>query len=112
MPITRRNFLATSARTAAALTAGSFVVVEAAQSQATSAARTSVEQSLDSFIETYMKAMNSPGLTLGGQSRWHRPRCELRIQQFRSQAAGRTKHAVSHRLNHQIVRRARVLAVA
>ena len=69
MPITRRNFLATSARTAAALTAGSFLVVEAAQSQAPSAARTPVDQALDQFIETYMKAMNSPGLTLGTANR-------------------------------------------
>jgi CubicO group peptidase (beta-lactamase class C family) len=69
MPITRRNFLATSARTAAALTAGSFLVVEAAHTQTSSSARTPVDQALDQFIETYMKAMNSPGLTLGTANR-------------------------------------------
>jgi CubicO group peptidase (beta-lactamase class C family) len=69
MPITRRNFLATSARTAAALTTGSFLVVEAAQSQAPSSARMPADQALDKFIETYMKAMNSPGLTLGTANR-------------------------------------------
>ncbi len=67
--VTRRNFLATSARTAAALTAGSFIVVEAAQSQATDAASSSADQALDQFIESYMKAMNSPGLTLGTANR-------------------------------------------
>jgi len=69
MPITRRNFLTASARTAAALTAGSFLVVEAAQSQAPNSARTPVDQALDRFIETYMRAMNSPGLTLGTANR-------------------------------------------
>jgi CubicO group peptidase (beta-lactamase class C family) len=69
MPITRRSFLSTSARTAAALTAGSFFIVEAAQSQTAAAARTPVDQALDQFIETYMKAMNSPGLTLGMANR-------------------------------------------
>jgi D-alanyl-D-alanine carboxypeptidase len=63
--VSRRNFLATSARTAAALSAGSFIVVEAEQSQATDAASSSADQALDQFIESYMKAMNSPGLTLG-----------------------------------------------
>ncbi len=67
--ITRRNFLSASARTAAALTAGSFLVVEAAQSQTDTAARTPVDQALDTFIESYMKAMNSPGLTLGTANR-------------------------------------------
>jgi D-alanyl-D-alanine carboxypeptidase len=67
--ITRRNFLSASARTAAALTAGSFLVVEGAQSQTDNAARTPVDQALDSFIESYMKAMNSPGLTLGTANR-------------------------------------------
>lgn len=66
--ITRRNFLSASARTAAVLTAGSFLILEAAESQS-SAARTSSDQALDSFIETYMKAMNSPGLTLGTADR-------------------------------------------
>jgi len=70
MPIvTRRNFLSASARTAAALTAGSFLVVEAAQSQTDRAARAPVDQALDTFIESYMKAMNSPGLTLGTANR-------------------------------------------
>ncbi len=70
MPIlSRRNFLTTSARTAAALTAGSFFVVEAAQSQTAAATRTPGDQALDQFIETYMKAMNSPGLTLGTANR-------------------------------------------
>jgi D-alanyl-D-alanine carboxypeptidase len=69
MPIvTRRNFLSASARTAAALTAGSFLVVEAAPAQS-AAARTPVDQALDKFIESYMKAMNSPGLTLGTANR-------------------------------------------
>jgi hypothetical protein len=67
--VTRRNFLSASARTAAALTAGSFLVVEAAQSQTDSAARTPVDQALDTFIESYTKAMNSPGLTLGTANR-------------------------------------------
>ena len=65
--ISRRNFLSTSARTAAALTAGSFFVIEAAESQTT--AGTPVDQALDQFIEAYMKAMNSPGLTLGTANR-------------------------------------------
>jgi len=65
--ISRRNFLSTSARTAAALTAGSFFVIEAAESQTT--ARAPVDQALDQFIESYMKAMNSPGLTLGTANR-------------------------------------------
>ena len=69
MPITRRNFLATSARTAAALTAGSFVIVEAAQAQTSSSGRTPVDQAIDQFIEAYRKAMNSPGLTLGTANR-------------------------------------------
>jgi D-alanyl-D-alanine carboxypeptidase len=69
MPIvTRRNFLSASARTAAALTAGSLLVVEAAPAQS-AAARTPVDQALDTFIESYMKAMNSPGLTLGTANR-------------------------------------------
>jgi CubicO group peptidase (beta-lactamase class C family) len=67
--VSRRTFLSTSARTAAALTAGSFIVVEAAQSQATDAVRSSADQALDQFIESYMKAMNSPGLTLGTANR-------------------------------------------
>ena len=62
--ISRRSFLSTSARTAAALTAGSFLVIESAEAQ-TNAARTPADQSLDQFVEAYMKAMNSPGLTLG-----------------------------------------------
>jgi len=65
--ISRRSFLSTSARTAAALTAGSFFVIEAAESQTT--AGTPVDQALDQFIEAYMKAMNSPGLTLGTANR-------------------------------------------
>jgi D-alanyl-D-alanine carboxypeptidase len=65
--ISRRNFLSTSALTVAALTAGSFLVVESAETQDT--ARTSADQSLDRFIESYMKAMNSPGLTLGTANR-------------------------------------------
>jgi CubicO group peptidase (beta-lactamase class C family) len=69
MPIvSRRNFLSASARTAAALTAGSFFVVEAAQAQ-TNAAHPPADQALDRFIESYMKAMNSPGLTLGTANR-------------------------------------------
>ena len=67
--ISRRNFLSASARTAAALTAGSFLVVEAAQSQTTATPRTGTDQVLDQFIESYMKAMNSPGLTLGTANR-------------------------------------------
>ncbi len=67
--VTRRNFLSASARTAAALTAGSFLVVETAQSQTDTAARTPADQALDTFIESYMKAMNSPGLTLGTANR-------------------------------------------
>ena len=66
--ISRRDFLSTSAGTAAALTAGSFLVVESAESQ-TSGTRTPTDQALDQFIETYMKAMNSPGLTLGTANR-------------------------------------------
>jgi D-alanyl-D-alanine carboxypeptidase len=70
MPIvTRRNFLSASARTAAALTAGSFLVVEAAPAQTDKAARPPVDQTLDAFIESYMKSMNSPGLTLGTANR-------------------------------------------
>src|SRR3974377_180112 len=65
--ISRRNFLSTSARTAAALTAGSFLVIEAAESQTN--ASTPVDQALDQFIESYMKAMNAPGLTLGTANR-------------------------------------------
>jgi CubicO group peptidase (beta-lactamase class C family) len=67
--ISRRNFLSTAARTAAAVTAGSFVVVEAAQPQTTAAAKSATDQTLDQFIESYMKAMNSPGLTLGTANR-------------------------------------------
>lgn len=66
--ISRRNFLSTSARTAAALTAGSFLVIESAQSQ-TNATGTSGDRALDQFIESYMEAMNSPGLTLGTANR-------------------------------------------
>jgi D-alanyl-D-alanine carboxypeptidase len=66
--VTRRNFLSASARTAAALTAGSFLVIEAAEAQ-TAAVRAPVDQALDTFIESYMKAMNSPGLTLGTANR-------------------------------------------
>ena len=70
MPIvTRRNFLSASARTAAALTAGSFLIVEGALSQTDTGARTPVDEALDTFIESYMKAMNSPGLTLGTANR-------------------------------------------
>ena len=69
--ISRRNFLSASARTAAALTAGSFLVVESAQSLAaqTNGSKTLADGLLDSFIESYMKAMNSPGLTLGTANR-------------------------------------------
>ena len=67
--MSRRNFLSTTARTAAALSAGSFLVVEAAQSQTDMAARTPADHALDQFIESYMKAMNSPGLTLGTANR-------------------------------------------
>jgi CubicO group peptidase (beta-lactamase class C family) len=67
MPISRRNFLSTTARTAAALTAGSFLVIESAETQ--DAVRSPADQSLDQFIEAYMKAMNSPGLTLGTANR-------------------------------------------
>lgn len=67
--LSRRNFLSTSARAAAALTAGSFVITEAAASQTTASERTPVDQALDHFIESYMKAMNSPGLTMGTASR-------------------------------------------
>jgi len=66
--ISRRNFLSASARTAAALTAGSFLVVESAESQ-TSASSAPADRALDQFIESYMKAMNSPGLTLGTANR-------------------------------------------
>jgi CubicO group peptidase (beta-lactamase class C family) len=69
MPITRRSFLTTSARTAAALTAGSFLIVEAAQPQTSNAGQAPIDQALDRFIEAYMKAMNSPGLTLGTANR-------------------------------------------
>lgn len=66
--VTRRNFLSTTARTAVALTAGSFTIIEGAQAQ-TSAPRGPIDQTLDQFVETYMKAMNSPGLTLGTANR-------------------------------------------
>jgi CubicO group peptidase (beta-lactamase class C family) len=66
--VTRRNFLSTTARTAVALTAGSLTIVEATQAQ-TAATRSPADQTLDQFIETYMKAMNSPGLTLGTANR-------------------------------------------
>ncbi len=72
MPIiSRRNFLSTSACTAAALTAGSFLIVESAESLAaqTNATRTPADQALDQFVESYMRAMNSPGLTLGTANR-------------------------------------------
>jgi CubicO group peptidase (beta-lactamase class C family) len=68
MPFTRRSFLSTSARTAAALTAGSFLILEAAESQ-TTAARTPSDQALDTFIESYLKGMNAPGITLGTANR-------------------------------------------
>ena len=69
--ISRRNFLSASARTAAALTAGSFFVVESSESQTapTTSSRTPTDQALDQFIESYMKAMDSPGLTLGTANR-------------------------------------------
>ena len=69
--VNRRSFLSTSARAAVALTAGSFTIVEAAQAQTAdaSATRTPADQALDQFIESYMKAMNSPGLTLGMANR-------------------------------------------
>ncbi len=69
--VNRRSFLSTSARAAVALTAGSFTIVEAAQSQTASSvtARTPSDQALDQFVESYMKAMNSPGLTLGTANR-------------------------------------------
>jgi CubicO group peptidase (beta-lactamase class C family) len=67
--ISRRNFLTTAARSAAAVTAGSFVIVEAAQPQTTATAKSPTDQTLDPFIESYMKAMNSPGLTLGTANR-------------------------------------------
>src|SRR5664279_5727729 len=66
--ISRRNFLSTSARTAAALTAGSFLVIESAQSR-TNTTNGPIDQALDQFIESYMRAMNSPGLTLGTANR-------------------------------------------
>ena len=66
--MSRRNFLSASARAAAALTAGSFFVIESAQTQ-TSSAPTPADQVLDQFVEAYMKAMNSPGLTLGTANR-------------------------------------------
>jgi len=67
--ISRRHFLSASARTAAALTAGSFFVIEAAESQTANAGLTPTDRTLDQFIESYMKAMNSPGLTLGTANR-------------------------------------------
>ena len=69
MSISRRNFLATSARTAAALTAGAFLIVEAAESQTANSASMPMDKVLDQFVESYMKAMNSPGLTLGTANR-------------------------------------------
>ena len=63
--ISRRNFLSTAARSAAVITAGSFLVIESARPQATTAAKSPTDRALDQFIEFYMKAMNSPGLTLG-----------------------------------------------
>jgi len=65
----RRSFLSTAARSAAAVTAGSFLVIESAESQTTAAAKSSTDQVLDQFVESYMKAMNSPGLTLGTANR-------------------------------------------
>ncbi|HZD31334.1 MAG TPA: serine hydrolase domain-containing protein [Candidatus Angelobacter sp.] len=67
--LSRRSFLSASARTAAALTAGSFFVIESAESQTANSALTPTDQALDQFIESYMKAMNSPGLTLGTANR-------------------------------------------
>lgn len=69
--VSRRNFLSTTARAAVALTAGSFTIVEAslAQNAEPSATRNASDQALDQFIEAYMKAMNSPGLTLGTANR-------------------------------------------
>jgi CubicO group peptidase (beta-lactamase class C family) len=67
--ISRRNFLSAAARSAVAVTAGSFLVTESAESQTTAAGRSSIDQTLDQFIESYMKAMNSPGLTLGTANR-------------------------------------------
>jgi CubicO group peptidase (beta-lactamase class C family) len=72
MPIfSRRNFLTTTACTAVALTTGSFTILEAAQGQTPSAApaKEPSDASLDQFVENYMKAMNSPGLTLGTANR-------------------------------------------
>ena len=63
--ISRRNFLSTAARSAAVITTGSFLVIESARPQATTVAKSPTDQALDQFIEFYMKAMNSPGLTLG-----------------------------------------------
>ena len=69
--VNRRSFLSATARAAVALTAGSFTIVEAGQSQtaAPAAARTASDQVLDQFVESYMKAMNSPGLTFGTANR-------------------------------------------
>lgn len=66
--VTRRDFLSTTARTAVALTAGSFTIIEETQAQM-AVTRGPVDQALDQFIESYMKAMNSPGLTLGTANR-------------------------------------------
>ena len=66
--IPRRRFLAVGAQTAAAIAASQFFVLDSAASPRASK-YAAVFRPLDTFIEQYMRAMNSPGMTFVMSSR-------------------------------------------
>lgn len=61
----RRSFLSFASRSAAALAASQFIVVEAFAEQSTASPKyVAMFAALDDYIERYMREMNSPGMTL------------------------------------------------
>ena len=66
--IPRRRFLSLGAQTAAAIAASQFFVMESAAASKTNKYAAAFRP-LDAFIEQYMRAMNSPGMTFVMASR-------------------------------------------
>jgi CubicO group peptidase (beta-lactamase class C family) len=62
--LSRRTFFRYATQTAAALTASRFLVTEALAQQGATGKYANAFRALDTFIERYMRQMNSPGMTL------------------------------------------------
>jgi D-alanyl-D-alanine carboxypeptidase len=63
--LSRRSFLSYASRSAAAVAASRFIVIESFAQQTTASPKYAAAFStLDAYIERYMREMNSPGLTL------------------------------------------------